>query len=39
MLQRRIEDMEAETKLLETVNTFEEKRHKKWIDNLNNKEY
>ena len=36
-MQQNIEEMEAEAKLLETVNTFEEKRHKKWINNLNKK--
>ena len=38
-LQRRIKDMEVEAELLETVNTFEEKRHKKWIENLDKKQY
>ena len=38
-LQRSIKDMEVEAELLETVNTFEEKRHKKWIENLDKKQY
>ena len=38
-MQQNIEEMEAEFKLLETVNTFEEKRHKKWIENLDKKQY
>ena len=38
-LQRSIKDMEVEAELLETVNTFEEKRHQKWIENLDKKQY
>ena len=38
-LQRSIKDMEVEAELLETVNTFEEKRHKKWIEKLDKKQY
>ena len=38
-LQRSITDMEVEAELIKTVNTFEEKRHQKWIENLDKKQY
>ena len=37
-LQRSIKDMEVEAELLETVNTFEEKRHKKLFETKRQKE-